>query len=113
MARTPVPPPKTNRLPLYLAQIQDYWFHGPQKRFERSIRAGRHELAHNRVANRESQNDPATATKLWTAVDQDIVDVAPLIPLVIPEGVDVVSPRVGNYQNNPAWGILLDQLWVR
>jgi soluble lytic murein transglycosylase-like protein len=34
----------------------------PQKRFERSIRAGRHELAHNRVANRESQNDPATAT---------------------------------------------------
>jgi transcriptional regulator with XRE-family HTH domain len=33
MARKPIPPPKTNRLALYLAQVQDYWFHGPQKRF--------------------------------------------------------------------------------
>jgi transcriptional regulator with XRE-family HTH domain len=33
MPRPPVPPPKTNRLGLYLAQIQDYWFFGPQKRF--------------------------------------------------------------------------------
>jgi transcriptional regulator with XRE-family HTH domain len=33
MARQPIPPPKTNRLALYLAQIQDYWFFGPQKRF--------------------------------------------------------------------------------
>jgi transcriptional regulator with XRE-family HTH domain len=33
MPRTPVPPPKLNRLSVYLAQIQDYWFHGPQRRF--------------------------------------------------------------------------------
>lgn len=33
MPRTPVPAPKLNRLSVYLAQIQDYWFHGPQKRF--------------------------------------------------------------------------------
>jgi DNA-binding XRE family transcriptional regulator len=33
LARTPIPTPKTNRLPLYLAQIQDYWFHGPQRKF--------------------------------------------------------------------------------
>ncbi|HSC20950.1 MAG TPA: helix-turn-helix transcriptional regulator [Solirubrobacterales bacterium] len=33
MARTPIPPPKTNRLGLYIAELQDYWFHGPQKRF--------------------------------------------------------------------------------
>jgi transcriptional regulator with XRE-family HTH domain len=35
MPRAPVPPPQTNRLALYIAQIQDYWFHGPQKRFAR------------------------------------------------------------------------------
>lgn len=30
-----VHPPKTNRLPLYLAQVQDYWFHGPQRKLAR------------------------------------------------------------------------------
>jgi len=35
LARNVVPPPKLNRLPVYLAQIQDYWFHGPQKKFAR------------------------------------------------------------------------------
>ncbi len=33
MARQPVPPPKTNRLALHIAQIQEYWFHGPYARF--------------------------------------------------------------------------------
>jgi transcriptional regulator with XRE-family HTH domain len=33
MAAPPLPPPKTNRLALYIAQIQDYWFHGPYTRF--------------------------------------------------------------------------------
>jgi peptide/nickel transport system substrate-binding protein len=27
--------------------------------------------------------------------------------------IDFVSRRVGNYQYNPQWGALLDQLWVR
>lgn len=27
--------PKTNRLSVFLGQIQDYWFHGPQRRFAR------------------------------------------------------------------------------
>lgn len=35
MPRTPVPPPKVNQLPMYLAQIQDYWFRGPQHKFAR------------------------------------------------------------------------------
>ena len=26
---------------------------------------------------------------------------------------DFTSAQVGNYQDNPMWGILLDQLWVR
>jgi len=35
LPRKIVPSPKLNRLPVYLAQIQDYWFHGPQKKFAR------------------------------------------------------------------------------
>ncbi len=35
MARKPAPPPRTNRLSVYLAQIQDYWFHGPPRKFAR------------------------------------------------------------------------------
>lgn len=35
MPRRSTPPPKTNKLPIYLAQIQDYWFHGPQAKFAR------------------------------------------------------------------------------
>ena len=35
MARTPLPPPKVNRLDLYISQIQDYWFRGPYTRFAR------------------------------------------------------------------------------
>jgi transcriptional regulator with XRE-family HTH domain len=35
MARKPISPPQTNRLATYIAQDQDYWFHGPHKRFAR------------------------------------------------------------------------------
>jgi hypothetical protein len=28
-------------------------------------------------------------------------------------GADVVSRRVGNYQRNPQYGEILDQMWVR
>jgi hypothetical protein len=33
--------------------------------------------------------------------------------MVNPASVEVVSKRVGNYQYNPQYGSLLDQLWVR
>jgi ABC-type transport system substrate-binding protein len=56
-------------------------------------------------------SDPATAREAWADLDRRIVDLAPLIPVVVPEGVDFVSKRVGNYQH-PVYGILLSQLWV-
>jgi peptide/nickel transport system substrate-binding protein len=56
--------------------------------------------------------DPAKAGAAWAAVDRQIVDQALLIGLLVPQGVDFVSKRVGNYQNNPVWGIILSQLWV-
>ena len=57
--------------------------------------------------------DPGAASRLWTKVDHDIVQLAPWVFLQNPMRIDFVSRRVGNYQFNPQWGILLGQLWVR
>ena len=57
--------------------------------------------------------DPARAVELWQEADREAVNQAPWVPLTNILGLDVVSARVGNYQHNPHWGILLDQLWVK
>jgi YVTN family beta-propeller protein len=57
-------------------------------------------------------SDPQAARALWAQVDRKTVDQAPHVPLTNPRGIDLVSPRVGNYQYNPQWGALIDQLWV-
>ena len=46
------------------------------------------------------------------AVDRQIVDQAPAIGLLVPQGVDLISKRVHNYQHNPVSGVILSQLWV-
>jgi YVTN family beta-propeller protein len=56
--------------------------------------------------------DPAKTGAAWAAVDRRIVDQAPAIGLLVPQGVDLLSKRVGNYQHNPVWGVILSQLWV-
>ena len=58
-------------------------------------------------------SDPALASSLWSKIDHELVDQAPVVPLVNPKQVDFLSQRAGNYQYNPQWGVLLDQLWVR
>jgi peptide/nickel transport system substrate-binding protein len=63
-------------------------------------------------ALRLQATDPAGAGPAWAAVDRQIVDDAPAISLLVPQGIDLVSKRVGNYQHNPKWGIILSQLWV-
>jgi peptide/nickel transport system substrate-binding protein len=50
---------------------------------------------------------------LWAGIDHDVTDHAPWLPLVNLHALDLLSPRVGNYEFHPQWGILLDQLWVR
>jgi peptide/nickel transport system substrate-binding protein len=57
--------------------------------------------------------DPEAAASRWQEVERRLVDRAPWVPLFTPERVDVVSKRVRNFQYNPAWGLLLDQLWVQ
>jgi peptide/nickel transport system substrate-binding protein len=63
-------------------------------------------------ALRLQATDPAAAGPAWAAVDRHIVDQAPAISLLVPEGIDLVSRRVGNYQHHPVLGVVLSQLWV-
>ena len=57
--------------------------------------------------------DPAAATVLWQQVEQALLAQAPVVPAYNRSNVDFVSKRVGNYQYNPQWGLLLDQAWVK
>jgi YVTN family beta-propeller protein len=66
-----------------------------------------------RRAEQAENTNPERAGALWAAVDHRVVDLAAQVDLVNPSGIDFVSNRVGNYQHNPEWGILLDQVWVR
>ena len=69
--------------------------------------------AQMRVAAGVQVNDPPAATKLWRGVERSILAQAPLLPVYNRSAVDFVSKRVGNYQYNPQWSVLLDQLWVK
>ncbi|MDX6515410.1 MAG: hypothetical protein QOH73_1076 [Gaiellaceae bacterium] len=57
--------------------------------------------------------DPPAAAALWQKIERAILAQAPVVPTYNRQNVDFVSKRVGNYQYNPQWGVLLDQLWVR
>jgi peptide/nickel transport system substrate-binding protein len=37
----------------------------------------------------------------------------PVRPTYTRSNVDLIAKRVGNYQYNPQWGVLLSQLWVK
>jgi peptide/nickel transport system substrate-binding protein len=64
-----------------------------------------------RLANEESAN-PAGSAHLAEALDREITDNAPWVPLFTPTYVDLTATRVGNYQAQGGQA-LLDQLWVR
>jgi peptide/nickel transport system substrate-binding protein len=57
--------------------------------------------------------DPAAATTAWAAIDRELTDQAPWVPLYNPRDLTLLSTRVGNYQFHPYWNVLIDQLWVR
>ncbi len=57
--------------------------------------------------------NPVASENLWAAVDHEIVDQAPWVPLYSPRDLTVLSAHTGNYQFHPYWGLLIDQLWVR
>ena len=53
------------------------------------------------------------ADGLWTRIDHEITDAAPWVPLWTPRTLLLLSARVGNYQFDPYFTLLIDQLWVR
>jgi YVTN family beta-propeller protein len=57
--------------------------------------------------------DPMAASALWARIDRDLTDQAPWLFLYNNKQPDFVSSRVGNFQYNLQYGILLDQLWVK
>jgi peptide/nickel transport system substrate-binding protein len=56
---------------------------------------------------------PGIASQQWTAIDRKVTDAGAVVPLSNQLESDFVARRVGNYQYNPQWGVLVDQLWVR
>ncbi len=64
-------------------------------------------------AENESVSNPSGADAIWTKVDHEDTDQAPWVDLYNPKQIDFLSKRVGNYQWNPQWYILIDQLWVQ
>jgi YVTN family beta-propeller protein len=66
-----------------------------------------------RAAEAADASDPQEAGRLWAEADRALVDLASAVFVATPSEINVVSARVGNYQWNPQWGVLLDQLWVR
>ena len=56
--------------------------------------------------------DPQAAVARWAQLDRQLTDRAVFLPTVTPNEVDLLSRRAGNFQYNPVWGALIDQLWV-
>ncbi len=64
-------------------------------------------------AARVRPTDPAGAVDAWSKIEHDLVDQAVWVPLGNGSWASIVSRRLGNYQSNPQWGPLVDQMWVR
>jgi peptide/nickel transport system substrate-binding protein len=64
-------------------------------------------------AARLRATDPARAGDLWSKIEHDLVDQAPWVPLGTAFWVNLASQRLSNYQSNPVYGPLIDQMWVR
>jgi peptide/nickel transport system substrate-binding protein len=65
-----------------------------------------------RAAALEAQ-DPPAANALWQQADAAILAYAPVVPMYNPQTVDFLGTLVSNYEYNPQWGVLLDQLSLR
>ena len=65
-----------------------------------------------RASTVQSENT-AAASALWQKAERAILADAPLLPTDNQQNVAFLSKRTGNFQYNPQWGVLLDQLWVK
>ena len=53
------------------------------------------------------------SVELWRQVEAHMARQAPIVPLFNPGTVSLAARRVGNWQHNPIWGPLPDQMWVK
>ena len=97
-----VPRTASSLIDLFLCESHD-WSFFCDRRFDARI---------TRAFEVQSTNQHAAAA-LWAEIERDIVDLAPWVPVFTPSHAHLVSKRVGNYQFNPEWRLLFDQLWVR
>jgi peptide/nickel transport system substrate-binding protein len=65
------------------------------------------------AATRLQFTQPSVAHERWAEIEHDVMDQAPWVPVVSRDWSNLVSKRVGNYQVNPQWGPLFDQMWVQ
>ncbi len=56
---------------------------------------------------------PTVANRLWARADRAATDLAPWVPTVNENEMDLLSRRTSNYQYVPTIGVLIDQLWIR
>ena len=57
--------------------------------------------------------DQAGADTLWTEIDREMMEQAPLIPLFTPKHLDLMSKRVQNFQFSPLFNWVWALAWVR
>ena len=57
--------------------------------------------------------DPSASAALWSRIDRAVTNDAPWVPLASLKFADIISARCGHYIDNPVFGLLVDQLWVR
>src|SRR3954469_19095834 len=65
------------------------------------------------AAARLQVTSPEAALSRWAQIDREATDAAPLVPLVAPTRVDLVSTRLGHDERNIILGPLYAQAWVR
>ena len=66
-----------------------------------------------RQAQALQASDPLAADKLWASIDRRVVDASPAVSAFNPTDVTFLSKRVGDYQHQPVYQLLIDQLWVQ
>ena len=53
------------------------------------------------------------ANTMWAAVDQEMMEQSPLVPIMTPKLIDFLSMDTGNYQFSKQFYMLVSQLWVK
>jgi peptide/nickel transport system substrate-binding protein len=57
--------------------------------------------------------DPQAGDAAWARLERELVEGAIVVPIFNPNATEFVSKRLGNYERNPNFGMLISQVWVR